>query len=90
MSKIEVCRLTDEEFQQKNISTWSVWQKEISEFSWKYDETEECFIVEGDIEVRTEQETVCLGPGDFVVFPKNLECYWIIKVPVKKYYHFPN
>jgi len=88
MSEITICKLSKEEFNSKKISTWEIWEKEVSKFSWKYEETEECYIIEGDIEVQTDTQTFNIKAGDFVVFPKNLSCYWIIKTPVRKYYNF--
>ena len=63
--------------------------KKVSEFDWVYDSTEECFLLEGKVVVKTENgKEVEFGKGDFVTFPKGLKCIWNIKEPVKKHYNF--
>lgn len=89
MIKIEVQKLTPEEFDAKGVSTWPVWIKDISRFDWTYSGDEECYIIEGDFFVETDKGTVHIKPGDFVTFKAGLECIWDIKAPVKKYYNFP-
>lgn len=89
MKKIEVQKLTPEEFDSKDVSAWPVWTKEISRFDWTYSGDEECYIIEGDFFVETEEGSVHIKPGDFVTFRDGLECIWDIKAPVKKYYNFP-
>ena len=89
MKKIEVQKLTPEVFDSKGVSGWPVWTKEISRFDWTYSGDEECYIIEGDFFVETEEGTVHIKPGDFVTFKDGLECIWDIKAPVKKYYNFP-
>jgi uncharacterized cupin superfamily protein len=50
---------------------------------------EECYILEGEFDVETEEGTVHVKPGDFVTFKDGLKCTWDIKKPVKKHYNFP-
>ena len=69
--------------------SWPIWQKEVSRFDWHYDDTEMCYILEGDVTVETKDGAkVSFGPGDFVTFPKGLDCVWDIKKPVRKHYNF--
>lgn len=70
------------------VYDWPIWTCEVSEFPWEYSEEESCLILEGEIEVRTEEETAHIKPGDFVVFQKGLACTWIVSSPVKKHYSF--
>ncbi|QQS59129.1 cupin domain-containing protein [Candidatus Peregrinibacteria bacterium] len=73
----------------KKSEDWSVWSKEISEFHWKYDTPETCFILEGSATVTPEEgESVSFGVGDFVMFPKGLKCTWKITEPIRKRYQF--
>jgi uncharacterized cupin superfamily protein len=72
-----------------DIYNWSIWTKEISNFDWHYDSIEECYILQGEVEVTTLQGTKTrFGKGDFVTFPKDLDCTWNIIQPVRKHYRF--
>jgi hypothetical protein len=44
--------------------------------------------LEGEIEVTTEEETVTIKPGDYVVFPEGLSCSWKVSTAVRKHYNF--
>jgi len=86
---IKIYKPDNNEILQKNIKSWPIWEKEISEFDWYYDETEECYLLSGQVSVKTKNgEYVEFGKGDFVTFPKGLECKWKIIKPVKKHYNF--
>ena len=87
--KIEIKKPSDKELDRKGIKSWPIWEKEVSRFDWHYSDTEDCYLLEGEVVVETEDgEKVTFGKGDFVTFPKGLSCVWDIKVPVKKHYHF--
>ena len=87
--KIEIRKPKMEDIEKEGIMSWPIWEKEISRFDWHYDETEECYLLEGKAVVETEDgEQVQFGKGDFVTFPKGLSCVWEIKEPVKKHYNF--
>ncbi len=81
-------RLSEEEIDEKGIRNWPIWTCEISEFDWEYNERESCLILEGEIEVSTTKELVKFGVGDFIVFPKGLQCRWKVTKPVRKHYNF--
>lgn len=83
---IEVRKPTPEET--KKMKALPIWEKEISEFPWHYDEKETCLILDGQVTVESAGETVSFGPGDYVVFPEGLDCTWKIKKPVRKHYQF--
>jgi len=89
MNKVIVRRMTAEEAEHKGVLDWPIWTKEISRFDWTYSGDEECYILEGEFSVETEDETFHINPGDFVVFSNGLKCTWDISVPVKKHYNFP-
>lgn len=79
----------DQQFKEKlKIDQWPLWTKEESMFDWYYDETEQCLILEGIIEVEAEGEKYSIVAGDFVTFQKGLSCKWIVKSPVRKHYRF--
>lgn len=86
--KIEVKKLSKNEFDKMNVSTWPIWTKEESEFDWYYSEKESCYILEGKVEIKTDGKKVNFKKGDFVVFPEGLKCIWKIKKAVKKHYKF--
>ncbi len=71
------------------VSKWSIWTKEISEFPWTYDESETCYLLEGEVIVTPDGgEPVNIGKGDLVTFPSGMSCTWNIKQPVRKHYKF--
>jgi len=77
------------EKEKKEMESCSIWEKEISEFPWEYDEKETCFIIDGKVEITANDgKKVSFKAGDYVVFPKGLKCTWKIIQPVKKYYKF--
>ena len=87
--KIEIKKPKTDEIEKMGVTSWPIWEKEISRFDWSYDSTEECYLLQGSVEVTTEDgEKVSFGKGDFVTFPKGLSCTWDIKEPVKKHYNF--
>lgn len=86
--KIKVEILSGQQINEKKIKTWPVWEKEISRFNYTYEEDEECYIIEGEFTVETDEGNLDLKPGDFVTFMTGLKCTWDIKKPVKKYYNF--
>ena len=86
--KIEVVRLTKKDVSEKGVFSWPLWTCGISEFDWEYDQQESCLLLEGNVEVSSDIETVKFGSGDFVVFPKGLKCRWKVTKPVRKHYSF--
>jgi len=86
---IKIQKLSQEELKKKGVFSWPIWEKEVSKFPWSYDSIEECYFLEGDVTVETEDgKSVNFGKGDFVTFPSGFSCTWNIKKPVKKHYNF--
>lgn len=86
---IKVEKIAQEELQKMGVFGWPIWTKEVSRFGWHYDSIEECYFLEGDVTVQTEDgRNAHFGKGDFVTFPKGLSCTWDIKKPVRKHYNF--
>ena len=72
-----------------NVFDWSIWEKEVSEFPWSYDESETCYFLDGDVVVTPDAgEPVRMGKGDLVTFPAGMSCTWKIERAVKKHYKF--
>ncbi len=87
--KIEVKRPTEDHLENNDVSSWPIWEKEVSRFDWQYDSIEECYLLEGKVVVEAEDGAISeFGKGDFVTFPKGLSCKWDITEPVKKHYNF--
>jgi hypothetical protein len=74
--------------EQKQCKTWPIWECKPSEFDWAYTEKETCFILEGHVTVTDGKNSINFGPGDYVIFPVDLECTWKVKKAVKKHYNF--
>ncbi len=67
---------------------WSVWECEPSVFDWHYDSTENAYIFEGAVKVKTVAGEVEIKSGDYVTFPKGLDCTWEISEKIRKVYRF--
>ena len=86
---IKVEKPTEEKLANLHVKIWPIWEKEISEFAWEYDEKETCYIIEGDVIVTPENgNPVKFGKGDLVIFSKGLKCKWKVISAVRKYYKF--
>ena len=85
---IQINKLTESEIAKKKIKSWPIWACDVSEFDWEYSEQEFCLLLEGEGEVSGNFETVKLGVGDYVVFPRGLKCRWKVIKPVRKHYSF--
>jgi uncharacterized protein len=72
------------------VISWPIWEKEVSEFPWHYDEMETCYLLEGDVIVIPQggSEPVRFGKGDLVTFPKGISCTWKVLKLVRKHYKF--
>ncbi len=67
---------------------WPIWTKEPSTFDWHYDERETCYLLEGEVTVKTQAGEVHFGAGDLVTFPQGLSCVWHVHKAVRKHYQF--
>jgi uncharacterized cupin superfamily protein len=85
---IVITKLSENEMIEMGVRSWPIWSCEISEFDWEYSDEESCLLLDGEVEVKSEFETVQFSAGDFVVFPKGLKCYWKVTSPVRKHYTF--
>ncbi len=69
------------------VEDWPIWTKEASTFQWHYEQTETCYLLEGDVIVKPDAgDPVHLRAGDLVTFLAELSCTWEIRAPVKKHY----
>ena len=86
--KIKISQLNEDEIRAGGIRSWPIWSCGVSEFDWEYSEKESCLLLEGDVEVISDFETVKFSAGDYVIFPRGLKCRWIILKPVRKHFTF--
>ena len=85
---IVITKLSENEMIEMGVRSWPIWSCDVSEFDWEYSDEESCLLLDGEVEVKSEFETVRFSAGDFVVFPKGLKCYWKVISPVRKHYTF--
>ncbi|MBF0247092.1 MAG: cupin domain-containing protein [Alphaproteobacteria bacterium] len=84
---IEVCKPSTAQI--RDMSGEPTWEKEVSTFPWRYDMTEICLVLEGEVTVTPDGgEPVRFGAGDLVTFPKGMTCTWDITKTVRKHYRF--
>ena len=91
MDSIRIEHLPDAaRLEQLGVKAWPIWEKEVSEFPWHYDEKETCYLLEGDVSVTPAAggPAVRVGKGDLVTFPKAMSCTWKVLKPVRKHYKF--
>ncbi len=87
--EIKVEKPSQEELKKRGVFDWPIWEKEVSDFDWSYDQNEQCYFLKGQVTVKTKDgRSVSFGQGDFVTFPKGLSCVWQITQDVKKHYNF--
>ena len=88
MKKFEKHIPTEAELERLGIDSWGIWTKEVSEFPWEYSDKETFYVLEGEAEVSSGDQTLRFGPGDLVTCHSGVECTWKISKPIKKRYHF--
>jgi uncharacterized cupin superfamily protein len=88
--RIEITPNPDEtELEELGVRNWPIWEKEVSDFPWHYDESETCFILEGRAIVTPDGgEPVEIKEGDLVRFPTGMSCHWSVKDDIRKHYSF--
>ncbi len=77
----------ESKIEELGIKNWPIWTCEVSSFEWTYDDTETCFLLDGEVTVTPERgEPVKFGAGDLVTFPAGMICRWDIHQAVRKHY----
>jgi hypothetical protein len=75
--------------EQLGVKSWPIWTKEKSEFPWHYDQSETCYVLDGEVTVTPDNgDPVTFGKGDLVTFPQGMSCTWNIQKDIKKHYRF--
>ena len=89
MDEIKIEKRSKDDLKDMGVLSWPIWEKEVSTFDWHYDASEQCYILEGKVRVEPKDgKPVEFGPGDFVTFPKGMDCVWKVSQPVRKHYNF--
>lgn len=89
MMEIKIEKPGNDALKKRGVFSWPVWEKEVSDFDWHYDRTEECYFLKGKVTVETKGgREATFGSGDFVTFPRGLSCKWKVIEPVRKHYNF--
>ena len=89
MKMIDIERPDQQKLSELGVDSWSVWEKDVSQFDWIYDEKEVCYILAGRaVVIPKNGESVEFSAGDLVTFRKGLKCVWKIKEPMRKHYQF--
>jgi uncharacterized cupin superfamily protein len=88
MSEITIEHNPSEEvLKELGVSSWSIWEKEVSKFPLDFSIKETAYVLEGEILVTPKGgETVRIVPGDLVVFPAGLDTQWEVVKPLRKHY----
>ena len=84
---LDIHKATEEE---KTMALkWPIWTKEKSTFPYSYSQTEQFYVITGEVTLTTAQnKTYSFSAGDFVTIPKGIECQWNVKKDIKKHYNF--
>ena len=88
LSGLTVERAEQAALEKLGVFQWPLWTKEPSTFDWHYAERERCLFLAGDVTVKTAAGEISFGQGDFVTFPRGLDCVWHVKKTVRKHYNF--
>lgn len=80
---------SEERLKELGVAAWEIWDCPVSEFRLDFDETEQSYILEGEIVVTPDGEpSVTFGPGDYVVYPDGLKSMWKVTKQLRKHYSY--
>ncbi len=88
MGKVIIETLSNQELEEIRVKQWPIWEKEVSCFDWYYETDEQCYIIDGEVNVKTKDGEFKIKAGDFVTFKKGLKCVWNVKKVIRKHYKF--
>jgi uncharacterized cupin superfamily protein len=80
---------SQERLAELGVETWPIWEKEVSEFPWRYADRETCYVLEGEVTVTPDGgEAVQIQAGDLATFPEGMSCTWKVTRDLRKHYRF--
>lgn len=84
------CYSTSARHFQLYMVAFNRWGCPPSKFPWTYSNKETCYLLQGKVKVTPDgsNESVEIGAGDLVEFPKGMSCTWDVSVAVDKHYNF--
>ncbi|MFC1667495.1 cupin domain-containing protein [Candidatus Omnitrophota bacterium] len=89
MARVKVEKPTKENLEKLGVDKWGTWECDVKKFDWEYDENETFYVIEGRVNVVTDDgEEIMFEKGDLVTFPKGVKCRWDVKERIKKFYKF--
>ncbi|MBL7071805.1 MAG: cupin domain-containing protein [Candidatus Omnitrophica bacterium] len=88
MAKIKIEKPDQGKLDSLGVKSWNPWECGVSTFDWEYDSDEVCYILEGKVKVKTQEEEVEINRGDLVTFPSGLKCTWNVLQKIRKVYTF--
>ncbi|MFH0823210.1 MAG: 16S rRNA (adenine(1518)-N(6)/adenine(1519)-N(6))-dimethyltransferase RsmA [Pseudomonadota bacterium] len=89
VNKIRKERPDQGQLKDLGIDDWGRWECEPSTFPWQYADDETAYVFEGRVTVKTDAgDSVDIGAGDLVTFPKGMKCTWTVHETIRKMYKF--
>ncbi|MBR6407430.1 MAG: cupin domain-containing protein [Clostridia bacterium] len=89
MNKVLVKTMSREEADMLlGVNGWGRWSCGAETFDWSYPQSETCYILEGEVTIKYDGNSVSFKAGDLVYFCKGLDCTWCVTKPVRKFYSF--
>jgi len=80
---------SQERLDELGVSSWPIWEKEVSKFDIDFDEKETAYVLEGEIIVTPKGgEPVRIVAGDLVEFHAGLDSDWEVVTPLRKHYSY--
>jgi len=86
---IRIDRPDDKQLSSLGVEQWPIWEHGVGEFPWHYDESETCYILQGEVTVTPDGgDAVVIRAGDLATFPAGMSCRWHITGAIRKHYRF--
>ncbi|HSQ40967.1 MAG TPA: cupin domain-containing protein [Fibrobacteraceae bacterium] len=86
---VEIQKADPATLKELGVQSWPIWEKEVSQFDWVYDEPEVFFVLEGRARVKVDGGPVVeFCAGDLVRFSTGVHCTWTVLEAIRKHYRF--
>ncbi len=84
--RIETETIGAGEARRRGVYEWPVSRRTVSRYPWRYDRPVIAYIDSGSARIETDDGNIEVEAGDLVKLPSDLDCVWIVKQPVVRYY----